>query len=238
MHAGLPLAPARASVLANGVSYRTDGDNYGSSRQISTGCSVNGREMGCQFLPISKSNGAGSSALMTIFNAPPIQPAIFRVGLSNPSLTVPGFCATINASAEVDIFFGNTDSRGFARQNPTGGTYQPSVAGQRLFAGRVVSGVGGQYNFVAQAHALPDARSILMLRAAREKDGKHTSNIVWSYGHITIPRHLRDVVITEYGVARLLDKNHRQRAEELIRIAHPDFRDELHKQAQEFWGHP
>ena len=40
--------------------------------------------------------------------------------------------------------------------------------------GRVVSGVGGQYNFVAMAHALPDARSVLMLRASREAGGRDT----------------------------------------------------------------
>ena len=67
--------------------------------------------------------------------------------------------------------------------------------------GRVVSGVGGQYNFVAMAHALPDARSVLMLRAVREAHGKASSNIVWNYGHTTIPRHLRDVYISEYGIA-------------------------------------
>ncbi len=67
--------------------------------------------------------------------------------------------------------------------------------------GRVVSGVGGQYNFVAMAHALPDARSVLMLRAFREANGKASSNLVWNYGHTTIPRHLRDVYITEYGIA-------------------------------------
>lgn len=69
--------------------------------------------------------------------------------------------------------------------------------------GRVVSGVGGQYNFVAMAHALPDARSVLCVRATRRKDGKVTSNVVWNYGHTTIPRHLRDIVITEYGSADL-----------------------------------
>ena len=69
--------------------------------------------------------------------------------------------------------------------------------------GRVVSGVGGQYNFVAMAHALPDARSVLMLRATRESGGRSTSNVVWNYGHATIPRHLRDVYITEYGIADL-----------------------------------
>lgn len=67
--------------------------------------------------------------------------------------------------------------------------------------GRVVSGVGGQYNFVAMAHALPDARSVLMLRASRDAGGRTASNIVWSYGHTTIPRHLRDVYISEYGIA-------------------------------------
>lgn len=67
--------------------------------------------------------------------------------------------------------------------------------------GRVVSGVGGQYNFVAMAHALPDARSVLLLRASRESGGKTTSNIVWNYGHTTIPRHLRDIYISEYGIA-------------------------------------
>ncbi|MDR0182871.1 acetyl-CoA hydrolase/transferase C-terminal domain-containing protein [Lysobacter arvi] len=67
--------------------------------------------------------------------------------------------------------------------------------------GRVVSGVGGQYNFVAMGHALPDARSVLMLRSAREAGGRVTSNIVWNYGHTTIPRHLRDVYVSEYGIA-------------------------------------
>ncbi|MBU8976815.1 acetyl-CoA hydrolase [Lysobacter sp. MMG2] len=67
--------------------------------------------------------------------------------------------------------------------------------------GRVVSGVGGQYNFVAMSHALPDSRSVLMLRATREARGEVTSNVVWNYGHTTIPRHLRDTYISEYGIA-------------------------------------
>src|SRR5438270_1420437 len=72
-----------------------------------------------------------------------------------------------------------------------------------LESGQVVSGVGGQYNFVAMAHAVPGARSILCVRATRTRHGRTTSNIVWSYGHQTIPRHLRDLVITEYGIAEL-----------------------------------
>jgi acyl-CoA hydrolase len=72
--------------------------------------------------------------------------------------------------------------------------------------GRVVSGVGGQYNFVAMAHALPDARSVLMLRASRESAGEVRPNVVWNYAQTTIPRHLRDIYITEYGIADLRGK--------------------------------
>lgn len=72
--------------------------------------------------------------------------------------------------------------------------------------GRVVSGVGGQYNFVAMAHALPDARSVLLLRATRDDKGKAAGNVRWNYGHCTIPRHLRDVYVTEYGIADLRGK--------------------------------
>ena len=69
--------------------------------------------------------------------------------------------------------------------------------------GRVVSGVGGQYNFVAMAHALRDARSVLLFRSVHERPGGTTSNVRWNYGHVTIPRHLRDIAVTEYGIADL-----------------------------------
>lgn len=75
-----------------------------------------------------------------------------------------------------------------------------------LADGRVVSGVGGQYNFVAMAHELRDARSALLLRAFRDENGDAVANIRWNYGHATIPRHLRDLYITEYGIADVLGK--------------------------------
>ena len=52
---------------------------------------------------------------------------------------------------------------------------------------------------------------------------------------VTIPRFFADYVVTEYGVARLLGKSVRQRVEELISIAHPDFRSELRKDAQKLF---
>ena len=69
--------------------------------------------------------------------------------------------------------------------------------------GRVVSGVGGQYNFVAMAFALQHARSVLMFRATRESGGHLDSNVLWNYAHCTIPRHLRDIAVTEHGIADL-----------------------------------
>ncbi|MGH8310798.1 MAG: acetyl-CoA hydrolase/transferase C-terminal domain-containing protein, partial [Steroidobacteraceae bacterium] len=85
--------------------------------------------------------------------------------------------------------------------------------------GRVVSGVGGQYNFVSMAHALPDGRSLLCVRATRAKDGRVGSNLVWSYGHTTIPRHLRDIVITEYGIADLRGRTDEETIAALLNVA-------------------
>jgi hypothetical protein len=93
--------------------------------------------------------------------------------------------------------------------------------------GRVVSGVGGQYNFVAMAHALPDARSILCLRATRHSRGRTTSNIPWSYGHTTIPRHLRDIVVTEYGIADLRGRTDHEVVEALVGVMDARFQDEF-----------
>jgi len=93
--------------------------------------------------------------------------------------------------------------------------------------GRVVSGVGGQYNFVAMAHALAEARSILCLRATRVSHGATTSNIVWSYGHTTIPRHLRDIVVTEYGIADLRGRTDEEIVQALVGVMDTRFQDDF-----------
>lgn len=96
---------------------------------------------------------------------------------------------------------------------------------------QVVSGVGGQYNFVAMAHAIEGGRSALMLRAARGSGSDRSSNIVWEYPHATIPRHLRDLVVTEYGVADLRSRSDEECIQALICIADRDFQDELVQRA-------
>jgi acyl-CoA hydrolase len=101
-----------------------------------------------------------------------------------------------------------------------------------LADGRVVSGVGGQYNFVAMAHALPEARSILCLRATRTIHGRVVSNILWNYAHCTIPRHLRDIVVTEYGIADLRGRTDREVATALVDIMDARFQDAFVTAAQ------
>ncbi|WP_425600765.1 acetyl-CoA hydrolase/transferase C-terminal domain-containing protein [Rhodanobacter denitrificans] len=98
--------------------------------------------------------------------------------------------------------------------------------------GAVVSGVGGQYNFVAMAHELPDARSALLLRATRESRGGIESNIRWNYGQTTIARHLRDIVVTEYGIADLRGKSDGECVEAMLSIADARFLDALCAQAK------
>lgn len=111
-------------------------------------------------------------------------------------------------------------------------TLNGAVVSDGLADGRVISGVGGQYNFVAMAHALPGGRSIIKARATRSSGGVTTSNIRMSYGHCTIPRHLRDIVVTEYGVADLRGRSDTECADALIRIADSRFQTELISAAQ------
>ncbi|MGH8054432.1 MAG: acetyl-CoA hydrolase/transferase C-terminal domain-containing protein [Stenotrophomonas sp.] len=107
-----------------------------------------------------------------------------------------------------------------------------AAASDALEDGRVVSGVGGQYNFVAMAHALPDARSILMFRALRDDAGKPQSNVRWNYGHTTIPRHLRDIFVNEYGIADLRNRTDEDCAIAMTAITDAAFQSSLLNQAK------
>lgn len=102
-----------------------------------------------------------------------------------------------------------------------------AVTSDALEDGTVISGVGGQYNFVAMAHDLPGARAVLCIRATRGQGRDLRSNIVPHYGHTTIPRHLRDVIVTEYGVADLRGQSDAEVIGRLIAVADARFQDEL-----------
>jgi acyl-CoA hydrolase len=111
-------------------------------------------------------------------------------------------------------------------------TLSGAVCSDGLEDGRVVSGVGGQYNFVSMAHALDDGRSILLIRSTHEDGGKARSNIRASYGNTTIPRHLRDIVVTEYGIADLRGRTDEEVAIALVQIADSRFQDDLVREAK------
>ena len=106
-------------------------------------------------------------------------------------------------------------------------TLTGAVISDGLEDGQVVSGVGGQYNFVAQAFALPDARSIIVVPATRTRKGHTASNILWSYGHQTIPRHLRDIIVTEYGAADLRGRTDRDVIAAMLAVTDSRFQPEL-----------
>ncbi len=102
-----------------------------------------------------------------------------------------------------------------------------AVVSDGLDSGKVVSGVGGQYDFVRQSFALKNARSIIMIKAVRERRGKQSSNVVWSYGHTTIPRHLRDIVINEYGIADMRGARDQDVVAQMLSITDSQFQAEL-----------
>lgn len=98
--------------------------------------------------------------------------------------------------------------------------------------GQVVSGVGGQFNFVEQAFALEGGRAIITLPATRMSGGKLESNILWDVPAVTVPRHMRDIVVTEYGIADLRGLSDAQVIIALLNIADSRFQDELMEKAK------
>jgi Acetyl-CoA hydrolase/transferase C-terminal domain len=135
--------------------------------------------------------------------------------------------------------YGDEDKKREARvdarfvNNAMMATLMGAAVSDGLENGQVVSGVGGQYNFVAQAFALAGARSILTVEAARQAGARAQSNIRWHYGHETIPRHLRDIVVTEYGVADLRGKSDADVIAAMLQVADSRFQDELARSAKD-----
>jgi len=102
-----------------------------------------------------------------------------------------------------------------------------AIASDQLEDGKVVSGIGGQYNFVSMAHAIPDARVIMMIKSTRGSGKKVRSNIVYNYGHCSIPKHLRDIVVTEYGIADIRGLSDSRVVEEMVKITDSRFQQQI-----------
>jgi acyl-CoA hydrolase len=107
-----------------------------------------------------------------------------------------------------------------------------AVSSDATADGRVVSGVGGQLDLVSMAHRLEGARSVIALRSTRRHARQTHSNIIWSYANTTVPRSLRDVIVTEYGIADIRGKSDRDTIVALLDVADVAFRAGLQEQAQ------
>ena len=101
---------------------------------------------------------------------------------------------------------------------------------------RMWNGTGGQTELHMGAVLSKGGMAITLLRSTAA--GGTVSRIVPQLpegGVVTIPRTFADTVVTEYGIARLLGKSLRERADELIAVAHPNFRPNLRKAAQKLF---
>ena len=102
----------------------------------------------------------------------------------------------------------------------------------------VYSGTGGQLAFHLGAFLSKKGRAVTVLPSSAK--GGTISTIVPQFEKgqiVSIPRELADTIVTDQGVARLLGKSVRERAEELIAVAHPDHRDWLRDEARRLY-HP
>ena len=98
---------------------------------------------------------------------------------------------------------------------------------------RQFSGTGGAFCFAYGALHSKGGRGILAFQAATAKGVSKISPQLKPGAVVSIPRNYVDYVVTEYGIAHLRGRNVRERAEQLIAIAHPEAREELRRYARE-----
>lgn len=103
----------------------------------------------------------------------------------------------------------------------------------------IYSGTGGAFAFAVGALHAKNGRSVTVLPSTSVVHGERRSRILPMFPQgsaVTVPRGYADIFVTEYGIARLKGKTLRQRIDELIAIAHPDFRSELRAEARWLYG--
>jgi acyl-CoA hydrolase len=101
---------------------------------------------------------------------------------------------------------------------------------------RHISGTGGQLQFVRGAYASKGGKSFVCLSSTYERHGIRKSRIALNLtpgNVVTTPRSDMMYVVTEFGMVNLKGKSVPERAKAMISLAHPDFRDELEREARE-----
>jgi len=99
---------------------------------------------------------------------------------------------------------------------------------------QMFSGPGGLLAFTIGARLSKNGRPIIVLPATAKR-GTVSRIVPMLESKVTVPHTLSDFVVTEYGIARLRGKTTRERVEEIINIAHPDFRADLRKTARRLY---
>jgi acyl-CoA hydrolase len=118
------------------------------------------------------------------------------------------------------------------------GALMVDLAGQVVadtIDGRQHSGIGGHEDFTSGGSFEADDRSMICMPSTVEVKGETLSRVRATFAAgtvVTTPRHQLDIVVTEYGAAEVSGLTVRARAHALAEVAHPDFRAELHKQAE------
>jgi len=158
----------------------------------------------------------GSQELYDFIDKNPVC-ASYSVGYTNKlsNISANDNVASINNAIEVDLYGQvSSESSGF----------------------RHITGTGGQFDFAYGAYHSRGGKSFICLSSTvTAKDGTVKSRIrpVFDPGSIvTLPRTITQYVVTEFGMVNLKGKSTWERAEALISIAHPDFRDELIREAE------
>ena len=104
---------------------------------------------------------------------------------------------------------------------------------------KLFSGAGGQVPFQLGALLSKGGRAITVIPSVADTPQGRVSRIMPTLPQgttVTIHKNCTDRIVTEHGVAELRGRSVRQKAEALIEVAHPDFRDELRQAAKEmFW---
>jgi hypothetical protein len=85
----------------------------GTQSSVGAGCTVAGRTAAMTIVPVQPDSGGTFALALYLDNAPGMQPAALSIGLTNPSLQVPGFCSPFYTDFAVALPLGSTDAAGF-----------------------------------------------------------------------------------------------------------------------------
>ena len=155
--------------------------------------------------------------------------SLYATANRNPDM----YCHQVDYTNSPDIIMKN--EKVVSINNTTQVDLQGQVASE-TDGQRHLSGTGGQLQFVRGAYASKGGKSFICLSSTYEKRGERRSRIVFSLtpGNIvTTPRSDVMYVVTEFGMVNLKGRSVAERAKAIIALAHPDFREDLERQAYE-----